>query len=160
MSFNFTKILANRAFGTGLKEKVPRYIIKLESLGILMLTYLQGGWDKVLKGLKDTDKGRRAFPTGEMRGKGNSSLLDRKYGCRLDYGEIFKGKDGILYRNLALQPNKNADDQTCKELAAKGDVTLAVLAVAVDEKDRGDMDAEDALVQLAKAVKNYKPNKK
>ncbi len=80
------------------------------------------------------------FPTDDSK--------DPEYGCWIDYGEIFKGKDGVSYRNLTLQPNLNAKNKVFKDLAGGGHTKLGILAVPVDDKIRGDMDAEDALCAI------------
>ncbi|RDX41453.1 hypothetical protein OH76DRAFT_1321867, partial [Lentinus brumalis] len=70
--------------------------------------------------------GSRALPQ-------NVGANDANYGARLDWGEKFQKADGHWYRNLVLQPNKNAADSTLKKLAAvNSHMSLAKVEIRAD----------------------------
>ena len=89
-----------------------------------MIPRQEGGWDKVQGNLATAKPGTRAWP---------NKSKDQSIGARLDFGELFLGKDGRRYRNIVLQPNKGAKDPNIAKMAkADSHQKLKTVAVPVD----------------------------
>ncbi|KAF8576252.1 HSP70-domain-containing protein [Ramaria rubella] len=74
---------------------------------------------------KTAKPGARAWPKKDTQG-------DKRMGLRLDWGEIFE-KDGVKYRNIILQANKDAEQEYLKARAAKDShAKLATLSIELD----------------------------
>lgn len=72
--------------------------------------------------------GTRAVPS-------QSAENDKHIGVRLDYGETFN-RGGKKVRHVKVQPNKGADNQSLKDLAAKNSHQVVAEAfIPVDSTD-------------------------
>jgi hypothetical protein len=91
-----------------------------------ILMFLQKkGWDKILEKLTTAAAGTRAWP---------NRTKDHNVSFRVDYGPLYKGHDGHVYRNLDVQPNKGTKNTTAAAVAnADSHQVLGRVAVRIDE---------------------------
>lgn len=90
----------------------------------------------MVKNIDSAEDGSRAYPAISKR-------LDEACGVRLDFGQKFTGQDGVEYRNIVLQPNKNAKHEGFRKMANQNShQKLAVVAIPVKKEIRGEMSSD------------------
>jgi hypothetical protein len=77
-----------------------------------------------------------------------NQVIDKRIGARIDYGEVYM-ENGELYRNMVIQPNKDAENPTLKAKAnCNSHQALAKLKISINNPPSAEEIAADILDQL------------